>query len=196
MNNCFKKIIAIVFVGLLLGTVSYKKDKTDYRAITEVVFKNCDFTLLKSAVVKADVDDVTQAKTNLSYLATAVLVRVSQGITNVSSVLSFNKSHTIFATTNQVFIDADLPTIALTHLAAPNTFKSKFTYQVLSAKTFASGLVEGQSLSTLNGSNITVGLNSNATVKRTGNTSSSNITVFNIMVSNGVKNVIDKVLLS
>lgn len=192
MNNCFKKIIAIVFVGLLLGTVSYKKNKTDYRAITEVVFKNCDFTLLKSAVVKADVDDVTQAKTNLSYLATAVLVRVSQGITNVSSVLSFNKSHTIFATTNQVFIDADLPTIALTHLAAPNTFKSKFTYQVLSANTFA----EGQSLSTLNGSNITVDLNSNATVKRTGNTSSSNITAFNIMVNNGVEHVIDKVLLS
>lgn len=192
MNNCFKKIIAIVFVGLLLGTVSYKKNKTDYRAITEVVFKNCDFTLLKSAVVKADVDDVTQAKTNFSYLATAVLVRVSQGITNVSSVLSFNKSYTVFATTNQTFNDEGLPTIALIQLAAPNTFKSIFTYQVLSANTFA----EGQSLSTLNGSNITVDLNSNATVKRSGNTSSSNITAFNIMVNNGVEHVIDKVLLS
>jgi uncharacterized surface protein with fasciclin (FAS1) repeats len=138
--------------------------------------------------------EVAQANSSLTYLVAAV-VRASEGNTNVADVLSSAGPFTVFAPTNQAFIDAGFPTIASIQAADPNTLASILTYHVLSARAFSSDLADGQNLTTVNGGTIKVGLGSSATVKGNSNTSASTITAVNIMAANGVVHVINKVLL-
>jgi uncharacterized surface protein with fasciclin (FAS1) repeats len=138
--------------------------------------------------------EVAQGNNNLTYLVAAVL-RASEGSTNVAQVLSSDGAFTVFAPTNQAFIDAGFPTIASLEEADPNTLAAILTYHVISARAFSSDLSDGQSLTTANGGTIKIGIGSNATVKGNSNESAANITAVNIMATNGVVHVIDKVLL-
>ena len=138
--------------------------------------------------------EVAQGNSNLTYLVAAVL-RASEGGTNVAQVLSGAGPFTVFAPTNQAFIDAGFPTIAAIQAADPNTLTSILTYHAISARAFSSDLSDGQSLTTLNGGTVKVGLGSSATVKGNGNTSPATIIGVNIMATNGVVHLIDKVLL-
>lgn len=138
--------------------------------------------------------EVAQGNSNLTYLVAAVL-RASQGATNVAQALSGEGPLTVFAPTNQAFIDAGFPTIASIQAADPNTLTSILTYHVLSARAFSSDLTNGQTLTTMNGGTLAVALGANATLKGKNNTSVSTITGMNIMASNGVVHVINKVLL-
>lgn len=138
--------------------------------------------------------EVAQTSSDLTYLVAAVL-RASQGSTNVAEVLSSDGAYTVFAPTNQAFINAGFPTIASIEAADPNTLASILTYHVIAARAFSSDLSDGQNLTTVNEGAIKVALGSNATVKGNSNTSASNITAVNIMATNGVVHVIDQVLL-
>lgn len=131
---------------------------------------------------------------NLTYLVAAVL-RASEGTTNVADVLTSDGPFTVFAPTNEAFIAAGFPTIESIQAADPNTLTSILTYHVLSARAFSSDLADGQSLTTINGGTITVGLGTSATVKGSSNPSPSTITAVNIMATNGVVHLIDRVLL-
>ncbi len=138
--------------------------------------------------------EVAQSNDEFSYLVAAVL-RASQGNTNVAAVLTSDGPFTVFAPTNQAFIDAGFPTIASIESADPNTLASILTYHVLDSRAFSSDLMNGQSLSTVNGEAFGVEIGSNATVKGNSNTSAANILAVNIMATNGVVHVIDQVLL-
>ncbi|MCO4292616.1 fasciclin domain-containing protein [Solitalea sp. MAHUQ-68] len=138
--------------------------------------------------------ETAQSNSNLTYLVAAVQ-RASQGNTNVLQVLSSAGPYTVFAPTNQAFIDAGFPTVASIQAADPNTLAAILTYHVLSARAFSSDLIDGQNLTTLNGATIKIGLGSQATVKGNSNTAAANISAVNIMATNGVVHVIDKVLL-
>jgi uncharacterized surface protein with fasciclin (FAS1) repeats len=138
--------------------------------------------------------EVAQVNANLSYLVAAVL-RASQGTTNVAQVLTSAGPFTVFAPTNQAFINAGFPTIAAIEAADPNTLASILTYHVLSARAFSSDLTNGQSLTTVNGGTLSVALGTTATIKGKANTTASAITSVNIMASNGVVHLIDQVLL-
>lgn len=138
--------------------------------------------------------EVAQGNSNLTYLVAAVL-RASQGSTNVAQVLGSEGPYTVFAPTNQAFINAGFPTIEAIQAADPNTLANILTYHVLSARAFSSDLTNGQSLTTVNGGNLAVALGTNATIKGNSNTTAATITAVNIMASNGVVHVIDQVLL-
>ncbi len=135
-----------------------------------------------------------QSNDDMTFLVAAVL-RASEGSTNVANVLSAEGNMTVFAPTNQAFINAGVPTIASIQNADPDMLAGILTYHVLEARAFSSDLRNGATLQTLNGGNLMVALGSQATVKGNGNTSPSVISSMNIMATNGVIHVIDSVLL-
>ncbi|RRA91991.1 fasciclin domain-containing protein [Paenimyroides viscosum] len=137
---------------------------------------------------------MAQANPNLTYLVAAVL-RASEGSTNVANVLATTNNLTVFAPTNEAFIDAGFPTIASIQSADPATLTSILTYHVIAARAFSSDLSNGQSLNTVNGGTLMVALGSQATVKGNSNSTPSTITSVNMLATNGVVHLIDRVLL-
>lgn len=134
------------------------------------------------------------ANPNLSLLVTAVL-RASQGSTNVAVVLSSAGPFTVFAPTNQAFMNAGFANAAAINAADPNTLTSILTYHVLSGRIFSSDLSEGLKPATVNGKTVTISLKNGPTVKGLGNRTPSNIIQTDIVADNGVVHVIDQVLL-
>lgn len=135
-----------------------------------------------------------QGNSDFTFLVAAVL-RASQGNTNVASVLSGEGPFTVFAPTNQAFIAAGFPSIQSIEAADPEALTAILTYHVLGARAFSSDLTEGQSIETLNGKKLAVSLTNGATIKGVGNDKASNIIKTNLMATNGVIHVIDRVLL-
>ena len=131
---------------------------------------------------------------NLSLLVAAVL-RASQGSTDVATVLSGAGPFTVFAPTNQAFINAGFADATAINAADPNTLTSILTYHVIAGRIFSSDLVNGITPATVNGETVTISLTSGAQVKGKGNVSASNIIATDIVATNGVVHVIDQVLL-
>ena len=139
--------------------------------------------------------EVASADTTFSYLVAAV-VRASTGAANVAAILSANSILTVFAPTNNAFRAAGFPTIAAINQADPNALINILTYHVVPGRIFSSDLVNAAQPSTANGGKVTIGVTeAGATVKGNANTAPSNITKANIMATNGVIHVIDRVLL-
>lgn len=131
---------------------------------------------------------------DFSLLVAAVL-RASQGATNVANVLSGAGPFTVFAPTNQAFINAGFANEAAINAADPNTLTSILTYHVIAGRIFSSDLTNGAMPATVNGEKVTISLTSGAQVKGMGNTTPSNIIATDIVTTNGVIHVIDQVLL-
>ncbi len=138
--------------------------------------------------------EIAQSDTTFSYLVAAV-VRASTGATDVAAALSGNGPYTVFAPTNNAFRDAGFTTINDINGADPNILAGILTYHVIAGRIFSSDLADGIQPATLNGSTVTIGLAAGATVKGDSNSSPSNIIITNIVATNGVIHVIDKVLL-
>lgn len=138
--------------------------------------------------------ETAQANPNFSYLVAAVL-RASQGSTNVAAALSGAGPLTVFAPTNQAFINAGFPTIASIQAANPATLTSILTYHVVSGRVLSSDLTEGAKPATLNGGTLTISLNGGAKVKGNTNATASVISPANLITTNGVIHVVDQVLL-
>lgn len=143
---------------------------------------------------KGNLVAVAQGDTTFSFLVAAVL-RAGSGNTDVAAVLSGTGPFTLFAPTNNAFRAAGFATINDVNNADPNTLASILTYHVVAGHVFSSDLTDGAQPATLNGAKVTIGLTSGATVKGNSNTSPSNITAANIVATNGVVHVIDRVLL-
>jgi uncharacterized surface protein with fasciclin (FAS1) repeats len=135
-----------------------------------------------------------QANANFSFLVAAI-TRASQGNTNVAQVLSGTGPYTVFAPTNQAFINAGFTTIAAIQAASPATLTNILTYHVIAGRVLSSDLTEGAMPTTVQGGKVTITLNGGAKVKGLGNTTSSNITTTNVITTNGVIHAIDQVLL-
>ncbi len=134
------------------------------------------------------------ATPDFSYLVAAVL-RAGTGATDVAAALSGPGPLTVFAPTNQAFINAGFATIDDINEADPDDLAAILTYHVIAARVFSSDLTNGLQPATLNGGAVTINLGSGAAVKGAGNTTASNITATNIVTTNGVIHVIDQVLL-
>ena len=138
--------------------------------------------------------EVAQGNPNFSFLVAAVL-RASQGSTNVAQVLTGAGPYTVFAPTNQAFMDAGFATITAIQNANPADLTAILTYHVIAGRIFSSDLTEGAKPETLNGGTLSISLNGGAKVKGNGNTTAATISQANLMSSNGVIHVVDKVLL-
>lgn len=135
------------------------------------------------------------ATPSLSYLVAAV-VRASEGTTNVAQVLSGAGPFTVFAPTNDAFIAAGFPTIESIQAADPNTLASILTYHVIAGRVLSTDLTEGATPATVNGGTVRITLTGGAKVTGNGNgNTASNIALANIITTNGVVHVIDRVLL-
>lgn len=138
--------------------------------------------------------ETAAANTNFSYLVAAV-TRASEGSTNVAAVLSGTGPFTVFAPTNDAFINAGFATIADIQAADPDLLASILTYHVVAGRVFSSDLTDGATPTTLNGGTLAISLTGGATVKGNSNTTASNIVTTDIVTTNGVIHVIDQVLL-
>ena len=139
--------------------------------------------------------EVAQSYDEFSLLVAAV-VRASTGSTNVAQILSSGGIFTVFAPTNQAFIDAGFADVSAINAADPDLLASILTYHVIPGRIFSSDLTNGATPATANGGTVTIELSpSTATVMGAGNAVASNIIGANIMAENGVVHVIDKVLL-
>ena len=150
-----------------------------------------------SGVLMPAVGNIVQtaiANPDLSLLVAAVL-RASQGSTNVATVLSGTGPFTVFAPTNQAFINAGFANAAAINAADPNTLTKILTYHVIAGRIFSSDLVNNSTPATANGETVKITLSMGAQVKGNGNPSPSNLTIANIVATNGVVHVIDRVLL-
>ncbi|HRH48159.1 MAG TPA: fasciclin domain-containing protein [Panacibacter sp.] len=134
------------------------------------------------------------ATPDFSYLVAAVL-KASTGTTNVAAALSGAGPLTVFAPTNQAFVNAGFTTIDDINNADPDVLAGILTYHVIAARVFSSDLTNGLQPATLNGETVTINLGTGATVTGVGNTTASKIKATNIVATNGVIHVIDQVLL-
>ncbi|MGN7203256.1 fasciclin domain-containing protein [Pedobacter sp. SAFR-022] len=138
--------------------------------------------------------EVAQGNPNFSFLVAAVL-RASQGPTNVANVLSGDGPFTVFAPTNQAFMDAGFANVAAIQAADPAALTSILTYHVVAGRVFSTDLVDNSSPATVNGANVTITLNGGAKVKGAKNASAATISPADLVTTNGVIHVIDQVLL-
>lgn len=138
--------------------------------------------------------EVAQGNPNFTYLVATVL-RASEGATNVAAALTGDGPLTVFAPTNQAFINAGFPTIESINSADPATLTTILTYHVIAARVFSSNLVDNADVPTLNGGTVSIQLDGGPKVRGNSNTSASNIVLADLVATNGVVHVIDQVLL-
>lgn len=132
---------------------------------------------------------------NFSMLVAAV-VRASEGSTNVAEVLMGEGPFTIFAPTNQAFIDAGFSSVAAIQAADPDILTTILTYHVIPALVFSTDLVDGATPTTVNGENLSISLTDDgAMVAGNGNETPSSITQADWVTENGVVHTIDQVLM-
>ncbi len=139
------------------------------------------------------------ANPDFTYLVAAV-VRASEGTTDVAAVLSGDGPFTLFAPTNQAFINAGFATIADINNADPDALAAILTYHVVAARVFSPDVKDGDMPVMLDGNSTTISRTGDIffrdlAIKGSANTSPSMIGKRNIVATNGVIHVIDQVLL-
>jgi uncharacterized surface protein with fasciclin (FAS1) repeats len=132
--------------------------------------------------------EVAAANPNFTYLVAAVQTA------GLVDALSGASPLTVFAPTNQAFIDAGFPTIASIEAAPASALITILTYHVVAGRTFSSDLMNGQMLNMLSGGMTTISLSNGAQIDGF-NSAPSNIIQTDVMASNGVIHAIDRVLL-
>jgi uncharacterized surface protein with fasciclin (FAS1) repeats len=132
--------------------------------------------------------EVAAANPNFTYLVAAVQTA------GLVDALSGAGPLTVFAPTNQAFIDAGFPTIASIEAAPASALIPILTYHVVAGWTFSSDLMNGQMLNMLSGGMTTISLSNGAQIDGA-NSAPSNIIQTDVMATNGVIHAIDRVLL-
>src|SRR5690606_36585794 len=102
---------------------------------------------------------------------------------------------TVFAPTNQAFMNAGFANEQAIRTASPAALTSVLTYHVIQGRVFSSSLQNGLSVDALMGGPLTFNLSGGATVKGTSNSSASKITEVDMVTENGVIHVIVQVLM-
>src|SRR5690606_38308380 len=121
--------------------------------------------------------------------------RAGQGSTVVSQVLSGNGPYTVFAPTNQAFINAGYTTLASIQMADTEVLGKILKYHVVSGQKLSTDLKDGEKLTTLQLGQVTVSMGATTKIVGAGSTRLASILDPNNLASNGVIHVIDEVLI-
>ena len=123
--------------------------------------------------------------------STLVDLVVKAGLANT---LSSEGPFTVFAPTNAAF--AKVPKATLDALAAnPDALKQVLTYHVAATKALSSDLSDGQVITMVEGSTLTVGIKDGNVTLTTDTGQVVNVTLVNVNASNGVIHLIDTVMI-
>lgn len=134
---------------------------------------------------QSDIVDLAVASDNLSTLVAAVKA------SDLVETLKGNGPFTVFAPTNEAF--AALPKGTLENLLKPENkdqLVAILTYHVVPGKVKSSDLKDGMMAKTVEGNQVKVKINGSKV-----NINDANVAKADIMASNGVVHVIDKVIL-
>jgi uncharacterized surface protein with fasciclin (FAS1) repeats len=132
--------------------------------------------------------EVAAANPNFTYLVAAVQRA------GLVSALAGAGPLTVFAPTNQAFIDAGFPTITSIEAAPPSALIPVLTYHVFGGRVFSTDLTNGQLLTMLSGGTTTILLSDGAQIDGA-SSAPSDIIQKDVMATNGVIHAIDRVLL-
>lgn len=137
------------------------------KSIAQIVSTDTSFSLLLAAVTKA----------------------------GLAGAVSGPGKFTVFAPTNAAFRAAGFNTVADINAASTDLITTVVRYHVITTNVFASDLTDGLTTASLQGGNLTVNLTP-VRVKITSSTKpSSNVVAADVVATNGVVHVIDRVLL-
>lgn len=145
------------------------------------------------------------ATPDLSYLVAAV-VTASTGSTDVAAVLSGDGPFTLFAPTNQAFINAGFETIEEIEATDPDVLAGILTYHVINGRIYACDIptagIENATMLSGGFTDITTDIRQendrsrrDIFIKGNSNASASLVVGKNVTATNGVAHVIDQVLL-
>ncbi|WP_019989868.1 fasciclin domain-containing protein [Rudanella lutea] len=166
-------------------------------AQADVLASNGVIHILNSVLLPpaGNIVEVAAGNPNLTYLVAAVQ-RASQGSVDVQRVLGTTPLLTVFAPTNQAFIDAGFATIDAIRAADPAVLTNILTYHVLGQQVYSPNVPNNADVPTLNGATLrTTVSGSGVQVKGRSNAMASNVVIANVPTLNGVVHVIDRVLL-
>jgi uncharacterized surface protein with fasciclin (FAS1) repeats len=139
--------------------------------------------------------DMARGNQNLSYLVTAATRAATANPAVLSALSSTSNAFTVFAPTNQAFIQAGFPTVASLEAANPATLAAIIMYHVIPGRVFSTNLANG-SVTTAGNTPFTVDISNGVKVTGSGNAGqAATVTQANLLATNGVVHVVDRVLL-
>ena len=116
-------------------------------------------------------------------------IRVAATHAGLVDTLSGDGPFTVFAPTDQAFADAGIDLADFNDNESNQTLVEILTYHVISGEVLSTDLSDGMVVETLNGENVTIGVGDDVTVN------DATVTQPDLVSSNGVIHVIDKVLM-
>ena len=154
---------------------------------TDILATNGVVHLIDKVILPTDknIVQVAQGNPDFSILVEAVIAA------DLVSTLSGTNSFTVFAPTNEAF--AKLPAGTVDNLLKPEMKKDLtniLTYHVVAGKLMAADLKDGQKLKTVEGGELTVSVKAGKVM-----INGANVTIADVVSSNGVTHVIDAVLM-
>lgn len=138
--------------------------------------------------------EIAQGNPNLTYLVAAATRAATSNPAVVSSLTSTSSAFTVFAPTNEAFIAAGFPSIASIQAAPAETLAAVILNHVLPGRAFSPTLATGN-VAAAGGGQLAVDVSSGVTVKGKGSTQAAKVLMADMLATNGVVHVIDRVLL-
>ena len=204
-KNIFKVIVAMLALSLVLVACSNNSDtKDDKKSKKEETSKSKDMD--KKDDVMMTKDDSSLPADKIMSSNSKTIVEIASGNPDASTLvdlvvkaglantLSSEGPFTVFAPTNAAF--AKVPKATLDALAAnPDALKQVLTYHVAATKALSSDLSDGQVITMVEGSTLTVGIKDGNVTLTTDTGQVVNVTLVNVNASNGVIHFIDTVMI-
>lgn len=137
---------------------------------------------------------VAQGNASFTYLVAAATRAATSNPVVVAALTSTTDAYTVFAPTNDAFIAAGFPTIASIQAANPATLATIILYHVVPGRAFSPILTNGN-VAAASGGQLALNVSNGVTVTGKGNTQASKVVTADILATNGIVHVIDRVLL-